>query len=222
MIKLVAFDWNGTLFPDSQACLDSCNHVFEILGLKPLDLATYRNTFIVPISKLYIAGGLNQKEVTEKSAFIAETWHAHYENRASKLRTRRHTKNVLANLKSKGIGSLIFSNHTQVGIKNQLKRLALESFITTVIANAKSETAMKKRGKKEKLRAYIISQKLNFNEVLVVGDSTEEIEIGEEFGSPTVAITNGHISTTRLKAAKPNYLINNLRQIEGIISKLQG
>jgi len=53
--------------------------------------------------------------------------------------------------------------------------------------------------------------------VLIVGDSTEEIEIGKRIGIKNVAITGGWVATSRLKNAQPDYLINNLGKLRSII-----
>lgn len=55
-------------------------------------------------------------------------------------------------------------------------------------------------------------------EVLVVGDTEEEIEIAKQFGCRSVGLTGGNISAARLKAAKPDFLIHNLNQLKSIIN----
>ncbi|MBI2599078.1 HAD family hydrolase, partial [Candidatus Curtissbacteria bacterium] len=67
---------------------------------------------------------------------------------------------------------------------------------------------------------FAIDNKLKSSEVLVIGDTTEEVEIAKSLGCISVAITDGNVSTARLKAAKPNYLINNLKEIIPIIENL--
>jgi len=38
MIKLVSFDWNGTILADTYAVLESDNEVLKALGKKPITL----------------------------------------------------------------------------------------------------------------------------------------------------------------------------------------
>lgn len=82
------------------------------------------------------------------------------------------------------------------------------------------DSSIKGRSKLEKLRNYMQDNKLSKEEVLIVGDSLEEIEIGKELGIRTVAVTDGFCSTKRLKAAKPDYLINSLKEIVKIVKKI--
>lgn len=76
---------------------------------------------------------------------------------------------------------------------------------------------------KDQMLALSVDRRgLNSKEVLVIGDTIEEVEIGKKFGYSTVALTGGYQSTARLKAAKPDYLIHNLRDLKKIIQKING
>ena len=56
-------------------------------------------------------------------------------------------------------------------------------------------------------------------EVMIVGDSPEEIEIGKSLGLKTIAITNGYYSKFRLKKKNHDYMINNLHELKRIINQ---
>ena len=76
------------------------------------------------------------------------------------------------------------------------------------------------RSKKDKLKAFIKAHNFLPTETLIIGDTIEEIEIGKELGIITIAITQGNTSTPRLKTAKPDYLISDLKQVIDIIKKI--
>ncbi|MBI2327676.1 hypothetical protein HYU92_05160 [Candidatus Curtissbacteria bacterium] len=63
MIKLVVFDWNGTLFADAIACFEADNHVLQSLGIKPITLKIFRQKFEVPVVKFYASMGLNKDQL---------------------------------------------------------------------------------------------------------------------------------------------------------------
>ncbi len=220
MIKLVAFDWNGTLISDAQACVEGVNQVLKYLKVQPTTLTRFRQVFDVPVSKSYLAHGVDKKTLATRSLEIAEVFHGYYEKRSIKVRTRQNTRKLLTYLKENNIERIIFSNHTHVGITNQLKRLKLEHFFSKVIANSELDSALKARGKKEKLEDYISSRKLKHRDVLIIGDTKEEVEIAKELGTISIVITHGHSSTPRLRATKPDYLISDLGQVINIVKKL--
>jgi len=220
MIKLVAFDWNGTLFADAQAVCDACNHFIAAMGGKPITLPTYREKFVVPVIDFYESIGLPRAKVLKNSKKNAEIFHKYYELRASTIRSRSNSKQLLHWLSQQNISSVIFSNHIVNRIQEQIERLSIAKYIDKVIANSQLDEALKGRNKQGKLAEYIRTKKLNPNEVLIIGDSSEEVEIAKNIGSICIAITHGHYSTHRIKTSKPDYLINDLKEVIKIITDL--
>lgn len=220
MIKLVAFDWNGTLFADTRAIFESDNEVIKLLNLKPVSFKTFQEYFDVPVEKYYLALGVSIEELNRKTSEIQKAFHTNYELRAAKVRTRSGAKELLSWLSKNKINSVIFSNHVITPIKKQLKRLKIENYFSEVLANSNLETAFKSRSKKERLQNYMRNNNVLADETMIIGDTIEEIEIGKEIGVITVAITNGNCSKTRLKAKKPDYLINNLKELIGVVQKI--
>ncbi len=219
MTKLVAFDWNGTLFADTKATFDSNNIALKVVNLKPISFTSFQKYFDVPVVKYFLALGVSQEEVNRKASEIAKVFHAAYELRISKVRTRAFTREVLNWLKKNNIESVIFSNHIQDKIQIHLKRLKIAQYFSDVIANSRIETSLKARGKKENLKRYLDKNHILPSETLMIGDTIEEVEIGKELGCKTAAITQGNCSTLRLKAAHPNYLIHSLKEVINIIKK---
>lgn len=220
MIKLVAFDWNGTLLSDTISCLEGDNAVLKTLGARPLTISQFRDKFDVPIINFYKNVGVEPKKALENYMQKETLFHSVYEKRAAKVRTRAHTRDLLIWLKNQKINSIIVSNHTIIGISKHLKRLKIENYFHDLLANESIGLIYKNRSKKEKLKNYLRQKQLNPNEILIVGDATEEIEIAREIGTKVVAITNGFYSTYRLKKAKPDFLIHDLKEVIEILKKL--
>lgn len=217
MIKLVAFDWNGTIFSDARATVESVNKVLELFNLKPMSLTHFRTHFNVPVRKAYIAMGIPEKGIEKKSAEIAKTFHSNYELRAAKVRTRAFAKELLSWLAKNNICSVIFSNHIDEPIRKQLKRLKIDHYFTSVLANSNLETVFQERAKQIRLENFLKEHKVTPDEVLIVGDTVEEIEIGKQLGTSTIAITHGFCTISRLKTAKPDFLISSLKEVISII-----
>ncbi len=220
MTKLVAFDWNGTLFADTISCLEGDNAVLATLGIKPLTIKQFRDKFDVPIVNFYKNVGVNPQKALENYMGKEALFHSVYEKRAAKSRTRAHTRTLLAWLKKQKIPAVIISNHTVVGINKHLKRFHLENYFQRVIANEAIGQIFKGRSKGENLKNYLKMKRIKPHEVLIVGDATEEIEIARAIEAKVIAITNGYYSTPRLKRAKPDFLIHDLEKVIEIIRKL--
>jgi phosphoglycolate phosphatase-like HAD superfamily hydrolase len=82
------------------------------------------------------------------------------------------------------------------------------------------QTHLLKRSKETKLADFIKKYKFKPREIISVGDTTEEVEIGRNLHLHTVAITGGENTTSRLKKAKPDFIIHNLKDLIPIIKKL--
>jgi len=219
MKKLIVFDWNGTLFSDTQACMDADNHVLKAFGGKPVDLKTYRDTIIIPAIDFYVEHGCNRKGIDQKSQKVSEVFHSFYEPRAAKCRTRQGAKQLLKWLSHYSVKSIILSNHTVIGINNQLERLGLTNLVSEVLANSSLDSSLKGRNKKEKLANYIKTHKYDPTDIFIIGDSPEETEFGKELGVGTVAITNGYYSEARLKVVEPDHLVHGLNEFQKIIKQ---
>lgn len=220
MIKLIAFDWNGTLLSDTRACWEGANAEFLAAGVKPISLQRWRQTFTIPYIECMVQNGVDRKTGLKNGKKLARAFHNFYEPRASKCRTRSGVREILSWLKKNQIMAMIFSNHTMVGIESQLKRLKIRESMDIVLAHSTQAGALHSKNKGQKLYDYVRIKKLKPKEILTVGDTEEEIEIGKQYGYHTVAITGGYNTTARLKKHHPDYLIHNMLELKKIVKKL--
>jgi phosphoglycolate phosphatase len=218
MIQLVAFDWNGTLFADTRAVVKATNRSRSFYGYPPISLKQYQKTFTIPILDFWLAnGGKKEDLITEHDRF-----HSVYESLISNTRTRKGTKEILIWLRRNHIPSIIYSNHTLKEIINQLRRLKIDIFFEAVLARrgVEDQIHLHQKNKGTKLSDYIKTRRLRPDQILTIGDTCEEVEIGHNLKIWTVAIIDGETDTARLKQMKPNFLIHNLKELISIIKKL--
>ena len=222
MIKLVAFDWNGTLIADGELVIRCCNAELKegYKVNKRINLKIYREVFDIPINQFFIDLGLDKNLVEQKVTEAADVFHKEYEKGIKKCRTRKKAKKTLEWLRNNNIESVIVSNHAKEKIEEQLQRLKIKNLISRVCGNDHVYVAYTIKGKEKRLLDYLEKNKVKTSEVLLVGDAVEDIKIGKDMGSITAALLNGHCSTARLRASKPDYIINNLEELIGIVKKL--
>lgn len=216
MIKLIAFDWNGVLIADAQASADTVSDILQSYGRPAMSLRTYRDVFEVPVKNMYRKLGFGEAEIEREGARIQEMFHGRYEPRIAHVRTRTGARRLLQWLSERNIECAIFSNHTVEGIEHQLKRLNIGRYFSHVLANDKYQ-AMNGQTKGERLKNFLAKRQLKKNEVLIIGDSAEEIAIGKNLGLITVGITGGYCAATRVRTAKPDHLIHNLEDLIDVI-----
>ncbi|MDH6126709.1 HAD hydrolase-like protein [Kitasatospora sp. GP82] len=49
----IVWDWNGTLFHDMEAVLEASNAAFATMGIAPMTLQQYRESYEIPIPRFY-------------------------------------------------------------------------------------------------------------------------------------------------------------------------
>jgi phosphoglycolate phosphatase len=218
MIKLIAFDWNGTLLADTKFVAQATDMAFKHFGYKPIGLKKYRQTFSIPVLNFWLAnGGKKEDLLLEHNIFF----HA-YEKLLKDAHPRFGAKEVLKWVKQNDIESIIYSNHTFKEIHFQLKRFGLSPYIQEVLSrkDVSDQVHLLKRHKEDKLANYIKIHKFKPREVISVGDTCEEVEIGHNLNLHTVAITGGENTTQRLKKTKPDFLIHNMLELKKIVKEL--
>lgn len=221
MIKLVAFDWNGTILADAAADIKANAIIMRAFGLPPVSLRRFRETFEIPVKNYYIKVGFTEKYFFKNHHKIDTLYQKHYEKFVAKCRTRAGTKAALVWLKRQKIDRIIYSNHIVPEIRKHFPRIKIGNLITHVIAREPGDTShLHARGKAAKLHDYVRKLKIKPSEVVSIGDTEEEIEIGKQFGYHTVALTGGWNTTKRLKKHHPDFLIHNLKELIGVIKKL--
>jgi len=217
MIKLVAFDWNGTLLDDAQLNVKCSNILFANFGIKPITLRRFRETFHIPILSFWVANGGRKEDLDIEEDHFFDL----YEARVNKTKLRSGVKGILARLEKQRIKRMIFSNHITPAIIRQLIRLDIYEYFDEILARPANDASLiQGRNKEQKLRDYVKRNKLKANEVMVIGDTEEEIDIGKKYGYRTVAITGGYNSVSRLRRLHPDFLINRLSELPKIIKKL--
>ncbi len=208
MLRLVTWDWNGTLLADTQALMDAGNHVIRTYGGTPVPRSVYAATFYFPAADFYCDHGCDRETLL---AGFTETFHDFYEERASRCRTRQGAREALSWLKERRVTSVILSNHMQDAIDTQLERLGLTEYFDQTLANTEFAAAASGNNKINRMRDYLERTGYEPSEAVIIGDSPEDIDIGKALGMGTIAITDGYFSTPRLAASNPDHTIGNLR-----------
>lgn len=216
MVKLIVFDWNGTLLSDVRECMEADNLVLKAFGGKLVNIRTYRDTIIVPVINFYVAHGCSRKKIAQDSQKAGDIFFKKYKELADKTTLRKGARGLLKWLKAHSIEAVILSNHSPEGIYYHLDRFDIEKYFNAVLADV-GDSSLMKQEKGERLKKYLYQRDFSPSDAAIIGDTAEETEIGKRLGMLTVAITGGYFSESRLKAADPDYLVRDLGELRNII-----
>ncbi len=220
MKKLIVFDWNGTILADTIHTWRAGNICLEYLGAAPISLKQYRDTFTFPILHFYKKNGLSVDHVLKHKDAANEVFQSAYRRFAANARTRVHTRALLEWVHEQKMQAIILSNDRIDHIDFHTRRLKIDRFFSHISAHHCAGTTILERTTKiERLDAYMGQHGFASTDTVIIGDSTEEPDLGRHFGLTSIGLTDGYISEARLRAAKPDYLVRSMAEIQALLAR---
>ncbi len=92
----------------------------------------------------------------------------------------------------------------------QLDRLSLGQYFTAILSEAAGADVAAQKARL--MRAYL-ERDLNGGDHWMVGDTEADVEAGRRLGLTTIAVLSGIRDEERLRAARPDSLINDIREL---------
>lgn len=190
-IKMVIFDWNGTLIDDVWLSVNSVNAVLEKRMLKPITTEFYKEHFRFPVTEFYQEIGL---DITKELDRVTREFGEHYIASLDKLKLFRDIIPILEELKKEGIDTGIFSAMEHDMLNHHVEIMRISKYfrfiegIEDVYAGGKVHL-----GKK-------ILEKSGYSkdEILFVGDTCHDYETAQAIGCNAALISRGHNSAEKL------------------------
>lgn len=192
-MKIIFWDWNGTLVDDASIQCQSFNQVVQSRGVNPVTLERYRELYRHPISKMYEEVGIDLGQHCFES--IAQEWHDRYEILSHSLRLHHDVFETLAALQRGVKRQMILSALPHELLVAQVRRFGLAHFFEQVrgmpdkLANSKVE------------QGRILASELGAKgkDIMVIGDSSHDAEVARELNAECILIARGTESLQRLK-----------------------
>jgi HAD superfamily hydrolase (TIGR01549 family) len=208
-IRGVLFDWDGTLLDsyqaDSAAYLAMFHEMGISWGLKELTRHYSPNWYDV-----YRAAGLARKHWNDADRI----WRQNYSNHRPELISG--TRRVLASLLRRHRLGLV-TNGDRDRVTRQLREFRLtRHFSARVCAGDTPE----KKPHPAPLRLAMGHMRLHPSECVYVGDTPEDLEMSRRAGVRAIAVLGPFPTEKRLRAAKPEFLLDSLDELPGILRML--
>ncbi|MBQ8397389.1 MAG: HAD family hydrolase [Clostridia bacterium] len=188
------WDFNGTLYDDVAAGVESINEMLRARGLCEFaSFDDYRDIFDFPIEDYYRALGLDVDR--EGYDALAHEWVALYLAHSRTAGLRAGVAAVLDALTARNMPQLVLSASEREMLMGQLRGLGIADRFTDVLgldniyAGSKAAIAAAWRQAHPDARP------------LFVGDTLHDAEVAALIGADCVLITGGHHSRARLETA---------------------
>ena len=202
-IKVLLFDWDGTVVDSAQLGLTAYENAFAELGI-PFDHETYRSVYSPNWLSVYEGLGL-PKEHWERAD---ELWTHHYGQLTAGLIDG--AGETLARLRKKGYRMGVVTSGNDQRVNREIVDLGLSGFFEVVICH---EQISNRKPHPEGLEIAMRALGSTENNVGYVGDTPEDIEMGKGAGVLTIGVRSDYPTSWKLESSRPDLLIESLTEL---------
>lgn len=205
-IKHIIWDYNGTLLNDVELCVNVINEMLSDRCKKTITLAQYKEVFDFPVRDYYQKIGFDfDKESFED---IGQLFIDRYNQKINETDLQNFAVDTLYQFSKNNYSQHILSARLENELIIETKFFNIYRYFDNIVglthnyATSKIENGIKliKRLNAEK------------SEILLIGDTTHDLEVARETGINAIAVSNGHHTAQRLK--KCNFpVFDNLKEV---------
>lgn len=208
MIKAILFDFDGTLVNSAPGIVKTMEQVFTEMNVEVPTEEAMRATIGLPLRlALKELGHLDDKradDATELYRALFPVYEVGY------VTVFPDVTETLMSLKEKGIRMAVVTSRDTVSLKLIADRRELTPFFETYVTGA---DGFLPKPAPDMVLEVLKRMKLKKDEVLVVGDTTFDIDMGNSAGCKTVAVTYGNHSRKRLMDSNPTFVIDRFSKL---------
>jgi phosphoglycolate phosphatase len=194
-MKVVFWDWNGTLVNDAPTMCRIFNRVVESRGLAPVSLEQYRELYQHPIQSMYEAAGLDLSRHSFHE--IAEEWHEHYLASGPSIQLHHDSITTLEWFKQRGSRQVVLSALPHDIVNTSVPAYSIEHFFEHVVGIS-DKYAHSKVAEGRALRDRL---GMSGSDITIIGDSSHDAEVARAISAQCILIARGSESRRRLEQA---------------------
>ena len=217
MIKLIVFDFDGTLGDTRAHIFKTMRDTLQILGLPMVTDEAIAATIGIPLGAGFeqLFPGLNQEEILH----CMKTYREIFEKNKSLFVPVRFpgVKRTLAGLKERGYILTVASSRLSRSLNELLQALEIAGYISYVLG---ADNVEKAKPDPEPVLKTLREMGYDARETLVVGDMPVDILMGARAGAHTCAVTWGNASRTDLEHAGADYIIDKMEDVFRVVESI--
>jgi phosphoglycolate phosphatase len=208
-IEVVAFDFDGTLADTRAAIVAAAAQALRELAHPPLEER------IVPMIGLPLREAFLGAGVAEAAAdACCDRYRACFPVHAGRIALFPAVRACLHELTARGVAMGIVSSRGRSSLHELVARLGIDEHFRAVLGD---EDAVRKKPDPELVLKLAASLGTPPERVLVVGDTTYDIEMGHAAGAHTCAVTYGSHDRERLGRARPTHQLDSLAGLGALL-----
>jgi len=205
-VEGVLFDWDGTLIDSYHADASAYMAMFKEMGIS-WGLAELEKNYSPNWYHVYRAAGLPRKHWNDAD----RSWRSHYAKHKTKLIAG--ARRVLAKLDRAHLLGLVTSGDGD-RVHRQLREFRLTALFATRVC---SGDTLRKKPHPEPLRLALRKMGLAPSACVYVGDAPQDVEMARRAGVRAIGILGPFPTEKRLRAARPEFLLESLEVLPDVL-----
>ena len=201
---LIAFDWDGTLF-DSTKIIIRCIQaaVRDVGGTVPTDQAA---GYVIGLGLMQALAHAAPDVPSDKYPVLGERYRHHYQAHANDLSLFEGVLPLLEALKARGYRLAVATGKSRHGLDDVLHRVELKGVFDG------SRTADETAGKPDPRMLHELMAQFDVQpgRVLMVGDTTHDLQMAVNAGCPSVGVSYGAHDPAAFRALTPKYVAHSV------------
>ena len=204
---LIAFDWDGTLF-DSTKIIVRCIQaaVRDVGGAVPTDEAA---GYVIGLGLMQALAHAAPDVPIDKYPALGERYRHHYAEQGNQLSLFEGVLPMLDDLRARGYLLAVATGKSRRGLDDVLKRIELKGMFDA------SRTADETAGKPDPRMLQELMSQFNTRpeKVLMVGDTTHDLQMALTAGCPSVGVSYGAHEPEAFAALEPRHVAHSVQNL---------
>ena len=214
MIRLIVFDFDGTLGDTRANIVTTMRETIRTMGLPPVDEEAIAATIGLTLEDGFrqMFPGLSDEDTLRCAALYREIFERTRKTLVPSLFP--HVKETLAALKARGYVLTVASSRRSASLNEFLREMAIAEYISYVLG---ADSVEKAKPDPEPVLKTLRELGFTAGECLVVGDMPVDVLMGKAAGAATYAVTYGNAGRSALAAAGPDCIIDDISELAGLL-----
>lgn len=212
MVKLVIFDWDGTLFDSIDTICQSMLHAAQLVNAPQRSKEDVKNIIGLSLDKAVqvIWPDLSKNE---QSAIIEYYKRAYVAKDQTPPNAYVGVIETLNKLKNSNIKMAVATRKSRIGLERTMTLTNTQHYF--IASRCANET--KSKPHPLMLEELLTELKLTLEQAIMVGDTEYDLNMATNAGMKSIGVTYGAHTKNRLKACRPHALINDFNELSNIL-----